>query len=497
MNLNGTFHDKKNIRATFLAFFIFCIYLLSACETKERGGDRAVMFAFLKQNGNDLYSNVSVFFDTSGRQYKIAMDSIADESQLLAMIKQHNLLFSYHRVPDNQLPDSVLHARIEAALKLKKQNIWQHEIPDSIFLNYLLPHKVLYEEYGDWQTYFSRHYGSLLSYLPQQKLTKMQIDSLIETHVIRLDTGHLFTGRTSPLRMSKWPGMNELRIAKSGDCQSESIKNVYLYRSLGIPATMDFTPFYGGGNAGHSSAVSWDSQAQRLVPKGGQGFNTYYRVAKVFRWSFKKTNQWAKDILPFIKNKSTFPIGDLRNDHWFDVTAEHVPTKDIQIDIPGTSTALAFICTYTYGRWRPINYGRRLKSGKYLFKKMGKDILYRGAYMIGDSLVLNKEIIHLQKDGTVVQINKIQKSHERYFDLKMSKINYGNEAWIKKHGNYSLLTLNPMGSWDTLARKAAVQDSLLTFRRVPARKVYLLKNNAAKKDLERPFVMQKDSIIWY
>lgn len=492
----------SNVKKIFLIFpiliFISCSNVDKKDKTTIEEDSMSYYRDFLKRNSDDIFSNTPVFFDIHGKRYNISMDTILDEAHLLSIINKRKLHYSYYNIVDRFETDSLLNSSISKALYLKNQNPWKLNIPEEIFLNYLMPPKILYENHGDWQNYFSKYFGSILLNLPQNSLSKNQIDSLIENQVIKLDTSHIFTGRTSQFRISKWPGMDELRVAKSGDCQSESLKNVYLYRSLGIPAAVDFTPFYGGGNAGHSSAVFWDSQFQRFIPKAGQGFNPDYRVSKVFRWSYKKTYIWTKQIIPFINNILTFPIQELRNDHWLDVTDQHIPTKDLQLNITGTKVPLAFICTYSYGKWRPIQYGKRQKSGSYLFRKMGLDILYRTGFMANDSLILSKEILHVQRDGSVIQINRKQETSQKYLSLKMNKINYGSEAWIKQHENYSLLSLNSSGGWDTLSKKTALQDSLLVFTNVPFRAIYLLKsNNENKKDLERPFIITRDSITWY
>ncbi|OOG19749.1 hypothetical protein BWD42_07560 [Sphingobacterium sp. CZ-UAM] len=79
----------------------------------------------------------------------------------------------------------------------------------------------------------------------------------------------------------------------------------------------------------------------------------------------------------------------------------------------------------------------------------------------------------------------------------LHKINYGNEAWLKRRRSYSLLTLNSTGGWDTLAPVYSGADTVLHFSKIPYRNIYLLKDNDARKELERPFTIRKDTMIWY
>ncbi|MGJ1261338.1 hypothetical protein [Sphingobacterium spiritivorum] len=456
---------------------------------------------FVTDNTDDLYTTEPIFLKRNGQQYAIDLDTVKNEDILSQIIAKENLLYTCQSITEREFStDPYIFQNLSRALQIKADNPWKITIPDSISMNYLLPYKVLFEKTGGWQEIFQRNFADVLSFIPSRKLSKKQIDSLIETHVIRLDTGHIFTGREGKYRICEWPGILEILMEKSGDCQSESIKNVYLYRSLGIPAAMDFTPFYGGGNAGHSTAVSWDSDLQKFRPKAGQGFNKDYRVAKVFRWTFKKSNNWERNIVPLLNSSIPFPIQELQNNHWIDATKDHTTAKDLTLNMPEAHGKIAFICTYSYGEWRPIFYGVRTSKSVFLFKDMALDVLYRGGYYDKeDRFVFEKSVFILGKDGKPKIINKTGLDVElSAAKIKLERNNYGSEAWIKKNRSYSLLALNTHGEWDTIYSKWSTRDSLITFPEFKSKyQIFALMEHEANRRLERPFYILKDSIVWY
>ncbi|MGA6121607.1 hypothetical protein [Sphingobacterium anhuiense] len=456
---------------------------------------------FILQNTDDLYSTVPVFVRRNGESYPLDFDTVQNEIELSNIIERENLLFTSQSINEKEfMQDPNIFYNVARALQLKKENPWNISIPDSIAANYLLPYKILFEKNGPWQKIFQENFGSILSAVPNKKLSKKEIDSLIENNVIRLDTGHIFTGREGKYRICTWPGISEIMMEKSGDCQSESIKNVYLYRSLGIPAAIDFTPFYGGGNAGHSTAVSWNNDIQKFRPKAGQGFNPDYRVSKAFRWSFKKSNIWETGIVPYLKSDLLFPIPELQNNHWIDVTEDHAHVKDISLNIPAANGKIAFIFTYSYGQWRPIFYGTKLEKNNFLFKKMAVDVLYRAGYYDSKGRInLESTVFILERDGKLNIINNEKLvSKPSKVKISLERNNYGSEAWVKQNRSYSLLGLNTNGSWDTIYTQIAKRDSLINFPEFKSKhQIFALMEHAANRRLERPFHIVKDSVVWY
>lgn len=493
------FTSKKMLFALVLIIFLF----VGSCSDRSRDISDLPWDVrdMIIENTDDLYSIIPVFYRKSGVRYPLDLDTVENIARLSEMILKEKLLFTTQAVAEDKfLQDSTIYDNTKMALDIKAKNPWHIQIPDSIATNYLLPYKVMYEKNGPWQKIFRDRFGSILSFIPQKKLSKKEIDSLIEMNLKLLDTVRFFKGKEGSYRISSWPGISEIMMEKSGDCQSESIKNVYLYRSLGIPATIDFTPFYGGGNAGHSSAVSWDSDIQKFKPKKGQGFISEHRVSKAFRWTFKKSNAWVIGIVPLLDPNIQFPIFELQNNHWIDVTKEYTDVRDISLSFPEAHGKIAYICTYSYGKWRPIFYGARTGKSRFIFKNMGTDILYRGGYYDSKGKFnLKSNVFLLERNGNLKIVNNENLySKPNPVRIRLEKNNYGEDAWLKRKKSYRLLALNPKGDWDTISSRSPDRDSLITFPEFKTRRqIFALMENGAERRLERPFYIVKDSVVWY
>ena len=127
-------------------------------------------------------------------------------------------------------------------------------------------------------------------------------------------------GYESPLP----PRATSLLSGKTGNCRDEADYTVYLCRSLGIPAAVDFTPHWGNRSNSHawSVVVLPDGKATPFymgcAPADTVHYYHSYKKPKVFRHRFQLNERYARDL----KNEDEVP--DLFNAPKFtDVTDEY------------------------------------------------------------------------------------------------------------------------------------------------------------------------------
>ncbi|MGN7990061.1 hypothetical protein ACTJKC_22160 [Pedobacter sp. 22226] len=456
--------------------------------------------AFLKSNISDISFTEPVFYNyNTGQIKKLSLDSFQNPTELNNYIKTERLnTLAYHRYDITSLSTEDIRRTIDDSYKIWKDNPWKLNIPKEIYLNYLLPYKVMNESpVGNWRSYFFNVFKFLLpiNKTSDTPMARKDIDSYIEKGIITLAPPNVFSGNKGDFRFSTWPSLQEMLTARSADCHSESLRNAYLYRSLGIPAAVDFTPFYGGGNAGHSSAVFWDSQKQAFTPKAGQGFNPDYKASKIFRLSFLKQKIWQDTILNLVGSPDNFSIEELKNNHWYDVTREHIKTSTVTMPMPGNRLNYAYICTYTYGNWRPVYYGTKNKESAFSFRDLGLDVIYQTAIPEGKGFKLTGSVFLLDSAGVIKMIKKANGAPAR--SIALSKINYGSEAWIQKNKSYTLRAIDEKGAWRDIQTRTAVKDSVINFSNISLEGLYLLKCNDKSKRLERPFIWVNNTVRWY
>jgi len=495
---------KKSIVYSLILFLNSCdnnSSIWTNLKNNTNSKEKKEMIQFLEKNSKGTESIRPVFFKQNGDFCHLALDSIKNENALKSKIKSEKLSTSI--IIDSDItPDNIYNISlyIDHVINVYHQNPWKMHIPKSVVYNDLLPYKIYQEDFSGWYPFYSEYFSFLNKKIPKKKLNRKEIDSIIWNNIKPHDSLKLFGGGLNSIRLTLWPGIKEIKTIKSGDCQSISILMVYLYRFLGIPATIDFTPYWGGINSGHSLPVAWDSDLQKFTPIKGDIFEKKNRLAKAFRISFKLTDEWSKNIAPFLSNKLTFPIESIKNDHWEDVTDQHSPANDIIVNIPEYKGSIAYICVYNFGSWKPIFYGKKVKSQHYLFKKMGRNVIYRCAYMNeNEKISLSQNVIYLNDLGKLEILNDTNNVIDNKFigNLKISKINIGSEAWVKKQTSYTLSFLNNSGEWSPIKSSISAKDSLLVFKNVSLKKVYLLKNNSSHKKPERPFMIKNSNVVWF
>lgn len=398
--------------------------------------------------------------------------------------KSEILIPFYKIVPDGSVIDNeFLLEDIDLAFEHWNRYPWADQVPFDIFLNYLLPYKVYGEEPAHWRSYFSQKYQDTVNAM----MRKVDMDSLMRStneiyyHFLVNDLGQWFIYKSDPVKLTKYPGFNELMMLKSGDCFDWSYLSVMILRSLGIPSSVDFVPFWGRKNGTHYSEVFWDNKQQKFMTAAGRDFKF---PAKVLRYTFRKQNIWTDSIQPRVK-RAPFITDFLQHDHWLDATHEHTSTAAVDYNY-NTSSDFAYICVFNYGRWYPVYWGR-VDNKKIRFENMGTGILYRIAVPRKDTYEIISPAFLLDEKG-----NKIFFKPERNkkINLRLSKLNTGAKSWIEKGHDYRLYYSGEKSDWVLFQTKKSEQDSLIVFEGVPSGTLYWLLDAGQTKRLERIFTYE-------
>ncbi len=221
-------------------------------------------------------------------------------------------------------------------------------------------------------------------------------------------------GYESPLP----PRATSLLNGKTGNCRDEANYTVYLCRSLGIPAAVDFTPHWGNRSNSHawSVVILPDGKATPFymgcAPADTVHYYHGYKKPKIFRYRFQLNEQYANDL----KHEEEVP--SLFNAPKFtDVTDEYYETTDVTRDVPVeyADKRIAYICVFDNRNWVPVFYGNICK-GKVTFTSMGRNIVYMAAFYENGQMVPFGEPFLIKGDGTV---QTIQYNEKKLITLKL------------------------------------------------------------------------------
>ena len=410
----------------------------------------------------------------------------------------------FERVADNQFIDEAyLTQRIRHALSSAGKYPWNQSIPDSIFLNYLLPYKVMDEYPGNWWAYLEPHYLDTMALWSSPGYDRF--DATDSRWVQRYTTflmGDLPEWwHYDPMAQTytKYPSLNEILLLWYGGCYVEAMINTLIQRTLGTPATIDEVPYWGSQNGSHASDVFWNAQEEKMrdelhkelyLPEAGR------RPTKVIRYTYRSTGAFTNQIAPFL-NGEELQIPQMKGNHWFDVTGEYSPVVDVHFSVRDKLPAgldLGYIYVMNYGDWVPAHYGVR-HGDSLRFDTMGTDLIYRiGYYTAGEHHFITRPFL-LDPRG---EFHYSMPTTDHSITIHVRKINMGKESDVVSGETYTLQYLDSEGNWHDHGTKQCQEDGDLVFEGVPGGAFYILRSPSDQRNLARIFLMNAEGEqVWY
>ena len=203
------------------------------------------------------------------------------------------------------------------------------------------------------------------------------------------------------------PKASSLLKARTGNCRDEASFTVFLSRSLGIPAAIDFTPHWGNRSLSHQWSVLILPNGKSTpfymgcVPGDTAHYFHGYLKPKIFRHRFQLNRTIANDMKDEKSVPKLFRAAD-----WIDVTEEYYETTDVTRDVPEKykGRKIAYICVFDNRVWVPVHYGK-VVDGKVTFPKMGRNVMYVSAFYENGRVVPFGDPFHVLPDGTVKNVH--------------------------------------------------------------------------------------------
>lgn len=450
---------------------------------------------FIRENIKDVTSERPYFYNANGEREDFKLDTITSDSSLRAVLRSKKVKSSFEIIKDTAfLTSELLEENIDKAISDWRKYPWNKNVPKDVFLNYLLPYKILNENPDNWRV----------------KLFQKYQDS-IRIHEINGDKNseNLYSGLRNEawswlkytgnfVKLTRSPSSTELLAVKKGECSELSNLFVYIARSAGIPATIDIVPMWGKTSGGHAADVFYGPIRENNIIKryGLRPWDSFKSPPKVFRMSFKRTNLWSDSIKPVMNKKYYYLPRFLKSDHLLDVTKEYTPTLDLIYRFRETqNTPIAYICVSNYGEWKPVFYGRCFLKGKYAkFNDMAKNMAYHIAVPDGDSYKLVGTPFILDSLNNFIYS---EPDFKKRINIVLEKTNIGGASWVRKSKKYALKYLDKNEVWKELDTKSCQKDSTMSFSNVPAGAFYMLEDKTANKKLDRIFLYKQGKQVWY
>ena len=318
---------------------------------------------------------------------------------------------------------------IDHAFKQWKTQPWAKHLSYEEFRDWILPYKVTEQQSLDaWRDTLSRHYSDSISTVTDPFDQRNTIYGAIEIvrnelHSKLSAIGHrvIWEDRGSiPMRSAAtWIRMTY------GSCLDYVTMGTAVFRSLGLPSTVDQVPCWGRNSEGHSWYVFPDDRGRKqvtinsLIMGAGFQFYPYERIPKVWRTTYTIN----RDLVKYRNSsKYVYPFDVCREDvtDLYNLTSDlAINTREDQINKLKDKKYVYIAMAANSGgpHWRVLDYGR-LKKTKALFKKMGRNMLYVALGYDGKKLIPISDPFILRKSGKVEYLSYMADNQTVSVDIR-------------------------------------------------------------------------------
>lgn len=214
---------------------LLSIIFYTGCQSPYRG---------VPQNYHELLDSAYIKAGENREEIESALSAVDRSDRELAAY-----LIAY--MPENDLQSlnaGFILDQVEGATKVRDEFSWCKELPDSIFLNEVLPYYSLDEHRDNWRNDFYNRFAPLVSDCND---IYEAIDS-VNINILNV-LGVEYNTRRSAVNISPFQAIEE----QMATCTGLSFLLVNAFRSVGIPARIAGTPLWTNLRGNHSWVEVW------------------------------------------------------------------------------------------------------------------------------------------------------------------------------------------------------------------------------------------------
>jgi hypothetical protein len=340
---------------------------------------------------------------------------------------------------------------------------WATHLNFEEFCEYLLPYKAAEcQKFDNWREYLSSPVYGDLQYLPYSAHSHHSaywayhtvLQTLIQINKTSI-TRNIYLRLRYPVR--RMHSLMHTLLKK--DCEDYSIVNISTLRAKGIPAMMDFTPFWPNRNLGHGWGVILDNTSKNHWTQWLDIHEHSYLdtpIAKIFRHCYA-INPELMELNMSEKNVPAI----FRDIHITDVTDEYCRTSDLTVNLDIHHGKYAYLSVFNTADWRPIQWGK-ISGKKAVFKKMGRDVVYLPFCMTAEQqrlvpaappfiLTVLGEIKYIVPDTVQQQTLTLTRKYPAFrFSARVAKLILGAKIQASNNADFSdAVTLHTVSKYGT------------------------------------------------
>lgn len=215
--------------------FVLVVFVITACQTEYSGVPR---------NYHALLDSAFVSAGENAGELKLVLQNVEKGQKEAAAF-----LIAYMPEKDlKSLSSEFILDQLHGAFKVREEFEWCQNLPDSIFLNEVLPYYNLDENRDNWREDF---YNRFSPYVKNCQNIYEAIDS-VNLNIME-ELGVEYNTKRSAVNISPFQAIKE----QMATCTGLSFLLVNAFRSVGIPARIAGTPLWTNMRGNHSWVEVW------------------------------------------------------------------------------------------------------------------------------------------------------------------------------------------------------------------------------------------------
>lgn len=263
-----------------------------------------------------------------------------------------------------------------------RQLPWASHIESSIFQQYVLPYRIGNEPLEDWRGMLQ---NSLLPLIPDS----IQNNRDKVAHFVNDHLNQLVTFDIRYVKVATPQPASLLISEKKGNHEAISQLKVKALRSIGIPAALDYIPFYADSNfTGYF--VTYLNQSGRFEPLPHKDLPILTapanRIPKIYRRTFLDLDDGLFALKEI--SKTTPPL--LGHFHYLDVTADYLPVRTIVFEGESPDT-LIYLTVKNDSSQKAVDWAI-IQNGSATFSNIGPVPATGFGFMPDDTLIPWKNV---------------------------------------------------------------------------------------------------------
>ncbi len=252
---------------------------------------------------------------------------------------------------------------------------WTQPYTKAQVLSYVLPYRVANEHIDNWRPFLNDFF---LDKIPSE----IQKNADAVAHFLNDYINDRFKFDIRFIKQAQLQTVEELFQTKAGNYQDISVLKVKTLRSLGIPASLDYIPYFADSLYSYYFAAFINAEgAFEMLPNLGhdQLFSQEKNIPKIYRRIYKEldTGLFAqKDI-----SLTTPPF--LGHYHYLDVTSNYIPVQEVHFQ-SFCPDSIIYLTVFNDKKWRAVDWAI-CKNNQAVFSNVGANVQFQFA-VLNDSV---------------------------------------------------------------------------------------------------------------